>query len=178
MIAAPAAAKSFNLTNADIEVVVEPDGSVLVVENITYDFDGSFTGAWRDIPLRAGEDVVDVGVAEEGVAYQPGAPTQLGSPGDLGSFGVEQRAGIVRVVWHYAAFNEARTFTISYRLVGLAVAYDDVVMCLTWSRLHAFATADGYANSEENAFIVEAPAKRAKTDESVFRVPPILAEAT
>ena len=33
----------------------------------------------------------------------------------------------MRIVWHYRAENERRTFTISYRFRGLAVAYDDVV---------------------------------------------------
>jgi uncharacterized membrane protein len=33
----------------------------------------------------------------------------------------------IRIVWHYRALNERRTFTISYRFRGLAVAYDDVV---------------------------------------------------
>ena len=127
MAVSPAAAKSFNLTNADVEIVVEPDGSVSVVEHITYDFDGLFTGAWRDIPLRSGEEVVDVEVVAEGVAFRAGAPTGLGSQGDPGTFGVEKRGGIVRIVWHYEAFNEARTFTIRYRILGLAVAYDDVV---------------------------------------------------
>ncbi|MGZ8754350.1 MAG: DUF2207 domain-containing protein, partial [Acidimicrobiia bacterium] len=127
LAAVPAAAKSFNLTNADVQIVVEPDGSVLVTEYITYDFDDLFTGAWRDIPLRAGEDIVDVQVGEAGAPYRPGAPTELGSQGEAGTFGVEARAGFVRVVWHYEAFIEARTFTITYRMLGLAVAYDDVV---------------------------------------------------
>ena len=33
----------------------------------------------------------------------------------------------IRIVWHYSATNEQRTFEISYRLKGLTVAYDDVV---------------------------------------------------
>ena len=33
----------------------------------------------------------------------------------------------MRVVWHFQAAGEARTYTISYRFRGLAVAYDDVV---------------------------------------------------
>ena len=33
----------------------------------------------------------------------------------------------MRIVWHYAALDEQRTFTIAYRFRGLAVAYDDVV---------------------------------------------------
>ena len=33
----------------------------------------------------------------------------------------------VRVVWHYGALDELRTFDVHYRLSGVAVAYDDVV---------------------------------------------------
>ena len=32
-----------------------------------------------------------------------------------------------RIVWHYQALDEARTFRSRYRLSGVAVAYDDVV---------------------------------------------------
>ena len=33
----------------------------------------------------------------------------------------------MRIVWHFQAAGEARTFTVAYRFRGLAVAYDDVV---------------------------------------------------
>ena len=33
----------------------------------------------------------------------------------------------MRIVWHFQAAGEPRTFTVSYRFEGLAVAYDDVV---------------------------------------------------
>ncbi len=39
----------------------------------------------------------------------------------------QERGSAARVVWHYRATDEVRTFTIKYRMVGLAVAYDDVV---------------------------------------------------
>ena len=33
----------------------------------------------------------------------------------------------IRVVWHYRASDETRTFAIRYRVTGVTVAYDDVV---------------------------------------------------
>ena len=33
----------------------------------------------------------------------------------------------MRIVWHYRAASEPRTFVVRYRIRGLAVAYDDVV---------------------------------------------------
>ena len=36
-------------------------------------------------------------------------------------------AAALRIVWHYSASDEVRTFTVRYTIRGLAVAYDDVV---------------------------------------------------
>ena len=59
--------------------------------------------------------------------YRPGANTELGGFGLPDSFGVTAIDNGIRIVWHYRAVNERRTFTVSYRFRGLAVAYDDVV---------------------------------------------------
>jgi hypothetical protein len=126
-VAAPALAQSYTLPEARIEVVLQPDGSLDVTEHITFSFSGSFSGAYRDIPLRRGEEITDVTVEEGGTAYVPGASTELGSYDDPGSYGVEERGDIMRVVWHYSAFSERRTFTIRYSMTGLTHAYDDVV---------------------------------------------------
>ena len=96
-------------------------------EQITFDFAGSFSGAYRDIPVRSGESITDVSVSEGTTLYRPGANTELGGFGLPGSFGVTGIDYGIRIVWHYAATDERRTFTISYRFRGLAVAYDDVV---------------------------------------------------
>jgi len=45
-----------------VHIAVEPDGSLAMEERITFFFDGSFTGAYRDIPLRDGERIGDVSV--------------------------------------------------------------------------------------------------------------------
>ena len=119
--------KSYSLPQAVVDVQIASDGSLLVREDITFSFSGSFSGAYRDIPVRRGERVDLVSVSEGGRRYQPGGNTALGSfdqPAGTASSANTQR---VRVVWHYRAFNERRGFTIRYRFRGLAVAYDDVV---------------------------------------------------
>jgi uncharacterized membrane protein len=126
-IAAPAWAKSFSLPHADVAIELADDGSVLVTEEITFSFDGSFSGAYRDIPIRGGESIVDVSVSEGGSAYEPGGCVELGCSSPAGTFGTRDLGGRLRVVWHYEAVSEARTFTVSYRFLGLAKAYDDVV---------------------------------------------------
>ena len=86
-----------------------------------------FTYGFREIPLRKGERVQVLGVSERGRAFRPGAPTDLEPGGPEGTFGVRELDGRVRIVWRFRASNESRTFTVRYRLTGLAVAYDDVV---------------------------------------------------
>jgi len=55
LVAAPAAmAKEFTLPAAHVSARVKPNGAVRVVERITFSFDGDFTGAFREIPLRPG----------------------------------------------------------------------------------------------------------------------------
>ena len=123
LVTAPlATAKSFTLPSADVAVVVDRDGSVQVTERIGFLFDGPFTGAFREIPLRSGETVDQVVVADERGTYAPGASAELGSTGAPGTFGVTRTDGGMRVVWHYRASSELRTFRVGYRLRGLAVA--------------------------------------------------------
>ena len=119
--------KSYSLPKAVVDVEIAGDGSLLVREDITFSFSGSFSGAYRDIPVRRGERVDLVSVSEGGRRYRPGGNTALGSSDQAGKYGVEANSQRVRVVWHYRAFNEQRVFTIRYRFRGLAVAYDDVV---------------------------------------------------
>jgi uncharacterized membrane protein len=119
--------KSFDLPSAYVVADVQPDGSVLVTEEITYDFSGSFEGGYREIPLKDGMSVEDVSVSEGGTEYAPGASAELGSSGATGTYGTANLGDSYRIVWHYRAWHEERTFTVRYRLEGLAVAYDDVV---------------------------------------------------
>ncbi|HWN23298.1 MAG TPA: DUF2207 domain-containing protein, partial [Gaiellaceae bacterium] len=117
-LAGNASARSFSLPAADVVARVQTDGSVVVDENITYAFDGSFSGAFREIPLRDGELVDEVGVFESGTSYRAGASAELGSSGEPGTFGTAETDDGIRIVWHYEASSEQRTFRVHYRLRG------------------------------------------------------------
>lgn len=106
---------------------MQPDGAVGVTENLTYDFSGSFEGAWRDIPSRFGEtvDPASVRVSESGRPFTPGGTITLGTPGPLNSFAVGDYNGGTRIVWRYSASDQSRTFTVAYRMTGLVKVYRD-----------------------------------------------------
>ena len=89
LVVAPATAafaKSYWLSEADIDIVVNSDGSLSITERITFDFSGDFSGAYRDIPLGPGEIIERITVSDESVAYQPGACTELGCSSPAGSY--------------------------------------------------------------------------------------------
>lgn len=127
LAAGPAAAKSYTLSDAQVRTRVARDGAVLVRESIAFDYSGSFSGAFREIPLRKGESIDRISVAEGGHRYAPGGSLTLGTEGPPSQFGTGLVDGKQRIVWRYRASNERRTYTIRYRLSGLARAYDDVV---------------------------------------------------
>ena len=66
-----AQAQTYELVSSDVQATVRPDGSVAVDEAITVAFSGSFTYGFREIPLRSGERIDEIGVTESGRAFQP-----------------------------------------------------------------------------------------------------------
>ena len=128
--------RNFRVDHADVRVEVQDDGSLHVTEELTFDFTGYFSGAYRDIPLAEGVRATNVVVSEGGEEYEPGGATGLGSYDRPGTFGAEQleitepEGGPTkgfRVVWHYEADSEERVFEVSYDITGVVEAYDDVI---------------------------------------------------
>ena len=113
-LAAPASAladKSYTISQAAVNVTVARTGEVLMREDLTFSFDGFFTGAYRDIPLAQDVSASDVEVSEGGTAYSPGGDTTLGSSDAPGTFGAVRLPQGLRIVWHYQQDGGQRTFT-------------------------------------------------------------------
>jgi uncharacterized membrane protein len=108
-------------------VRVQEDGSLVVDEFIAFDFSGDFRGGYREIPLGEGQTIDQIEVAEGNRDYAAGACAEIRCPGGPGTYGFTRTDDGVRIVWHYRASSEQRTFRVTYRLRGVSVAYDDVV---------------------------------------------------
>ncbi|MEA3076719.1 MAG: hypothetical protein QOF60_1627, partial [Actinomycetota bacterium] len=102
----PAAAKSFSVPRVVVEAVLNPDGSMRVVEHLDYDFSGVFHHGTRPIP-KGDYRIVDMTVSENGRPL----PSH-GAPYDLS--------------WDYSAKDEQRTFDISYTVLGATKFGSDV----------------------------------------------------
>ncbi len=112
-------AKSYQVENLSILALVEPDGDLAVQESLQYRFRGSFSFAFRDIPLKPEESIAQIQVHENGVAYRETASEEPGT------YQVERTPVGTRVTWHYAARNETRTFHLAYVLSGVVKRYAD-----------------------------------------------------
>ncbi|HEY3724378.1 MAG TPA: DUF2207 domain-containing protein [Acidimicrobiia bacterium] len=99
--------KSFSLPRVSVDGVLAPDGSLRVVEHLTYDFTGAFTYGTRPIPVGSYQ-ISDVSVSEHGRPL-----TSVGAPYNL--------------QWFFDAKDEQRTFDVAYTVHGAAVAGPDVV---------------------------------------------------
>lgn len=126
--------KAYDVQHADVTVDVQPDASLLVTERLTFEYSGSFSGAYRDIPLQQGVEMSDITLADrvEGT-YRPGGSTMLGSSDDPGKVGTEDLKGDggqggKRIVWHYDQQDGTREFTLRYRIRGAAKAYGDALV--------------------------------------------------
>jgi uncharacterized membrane protein len=109
-----ASAKSYTLEKAKIDMVVNDDGSVSVKEYITFNFQGSFTFAYRDIEY---ENEIIEGINVYEYTMKGGeTPLRYETSG----------SNPLRVTWYYTANNEQRTFLISYKLKNAIKNYNDV----------------------------------------------------
>ena len=54
--------KSYEISNADISLLVNPNGLLSVTQTYTYVFDGEFHGVYRDIPLKNGQSINNLNV--------------------------------------------------------------------------------------------------------------------
>ncbi len=71
-LAGVAQGQTYELVSSDVQANVRPDGSVAVDEAITVAFSGSFTYGFREIPLRSGERIDEIGVIGERPAVPAG----------------------------------------------------------------------------------------------------------
>jgi uncharacterized membrane protein len=114
-----AASKNYYFPQVRIAVNLERDGSFVVDEFRTFDFEGSFSAAWYTLPLsveRKGYRY-DTAIEEFEVRDQNGErlPQESSVSG-----------GIYRVEWSFRAADEQRIFHIRYRVRHGIVSYPDV----------------------------------------------------
>lgn len=97
----------------DVEMAVQPDGSIIVREIQQIRFDGQFTQAFAQIPLAYTTRIDDVQL------FEGDTPLQRNGSGS-GSFTTEYDSDTLYVDWTYSQTQpgDVRTFVLQYTVVG------------------------------------------------------------
>jgi hypothetical protein len=165
-LARPAAAATYyEILRLQMSVRVLDDGVLEVTEDVTYQFVGSHTSRERVLKWPEGASLSQLEVGEPESAYRQGGGTDLKRAADPGTFGVETAGwrDALRVVWHFRATDESRTFRFTYRLHRVTVAHADVAEVAMW--LWNPRDARGFADRAEAELELPGPA-----DGTRFRV--------
>jgi len=109
-----ACAKSYEFSDVFVNYTVAPDGVISVSEQLTFDFSGSYSFAYRD--LESGAWTYDAVTVSERLADGSIAPVHATT-----SF----EGSATRYRWEFSASNEKKTFIISYTLRNAIVSYAD-----------------------------------------------------
>ncbi|MGB8957719.1 MAG: DUF2207 domain-containing protein, partial [Candidatus Aminicenantales bacterium] len=116
---ASAADKDYYFPQVRVAVAVERDGSFIVDEFRTFEFQGSFHFAYIVIPLRLDQGGVrrDVEISELSMTDEQGRALKTE---------ISESGGELTAKWFYSAEDERRTFHIHYRVSGGITSYPDV----------------------------------------------------
>lgn len=118
------AAKDYRAERFDVNLDLEPDGSMRVTESITFAFGpDTFTYVFREVPTRRTDGIQVLGASLDGRPLTPGK--------NAGEYEVKRADnGRRRIVWHFEPLTAStHTFEVSYLvrgLVELATAADVV----------------------------------------------------
>lgn len=65
-VALVSADSSYSISQANVDLIVSNDGMLHVQEAYVYNFEGSFNGVYRDIPLKEGESIENLQISADG----------------------------------------------------------------------------------------------------------------
>jgi uncharacterized membrane protein len=119
---AQAWARSFTFPSVIIEAEVLEDGSMIVTEERTAAFDGTYQGMFLWIETQGATRVTEMSVAENGREYSHHPGSAYGPPG---TFITIEEPDQFYVDWSFNASNETRTFILRYRIENLILVHED-----------------------------------------------------
>ena len=126
--AALAEEKSFRYKEWNVDVVVNENSTLDVAETYDEQIAGEYTGRYRN--LYYGDNVLgfsDFEVSENGVPYKAGAVIKgiVNEPGLFTYTDYKYSGDYMEVLWSFRAKDEAKNFTLKYKVDGGFYYYDD-----------------------------------------------------
>ena len=141
-------ADSYKINNMNIEAIINEDGSVNIVQDITYDFNGSYNGIYLNIPIKTTylEQKVIKGSKINDSLYEGDSVTvkeikvidssknseeifqevEKARNGDSKVYTKESNKNEEKIKIYYPVSNKTETFQISYKINNLCVSHEDI----------------------------------------------------
>ncbi|MDH4139184.1 MAG: DUF2207 domain-containing protein [Coriobacteriia bacterium] len=124
-LATPAFAKDYTMGPVDIEAVVGPDGSVLVTERRTFDFDGDFTFVSWKLNKTGAKAIEILGVDGPDGPLKPTNSPTAADDRPPNTYLVSDLAGAVEARAFFRYGDESVPLTLRYRVLGAATRWED-----------------------------------------------------
>lgn len=124
LVPLPAAAKSYRAERYDVDLAIQPDGSLVVTETVVFAFvGGPFTFVFRDLAYAELDEIDRLQASMDGTPLPQGT-----GPGQ-----VEIQAGDpLQITWHFGPTTDAaHTFALVYRVQG-AIRQLEAADALIW----------------------------------------------
>lgn len=117
------ATKSMDINKVTITAEVLTDGTMLIQEERTIDFQGQHNGFFQNLRMDPGVSITDVVVSENGVnyTYNPG-----NDYGPVGTYLTRSEPNNIHVDWSIDAYNQTRTFLLTYKVHNQIKLHNDV----------------------------------------------------
>lgn len=107
--------RSYIINGFHAEAQLNTDGSMDVSETLTYDFSGEFNGIYRTLVTTGSDGVDNIEVM-----------TVDGNKMPANTYEVEKQKDKLQLKIYSKARNEMKTFIIKYRVLNVAVKYNDI----------------------------------------------------
>ena len=114
--------RSLSMLSLDINAQILPDASMRVTELITVDFSEQWNGFYVKIP-EGNTPIKDISVSENGQVYTFNPEIEYGP---VGTFLTRQEGSDRLIDWSIDAYDETRTFEVSYTVVNAVKIHSDV----------------------------------------------------
>jgi len=121
----PAHASEYSIERIAIQAEVAPDGSMLVTEERTHDFDGDFTFVYWQIDTSAAEGIEVLGVTGPEGAYALTEDPEAPDSRPAGTYQVTRIGTSTEIRAYFRASDTEHTLTLDYRILGAAKRWND-----------------------------------------------------
>ncbi|PTQ82241.1 putative membrane protein [Trichococcus patagoniensis] len=119
-------ARSYEITNYDVLVEIQRNGSAFFTESITYDFEGEFNGVLYDLDISEVADPTDVKVSMQGYLSESPFPFALSDTEEPGTFKLDNTGDYLNFTVYNKMTDEIQTVIYQYRIPEIITNYNDI----------------------------------------------------